>query len=106
MSARNAFSQNSTRSQVTVEGRESSLSLSPDSIVIHKGGIEFRSPTSFSSWTEMTLTLKTPDADRISCSGVVVSCTGNKHVGYHVSMVFTGLSEAAQEQLAAMAFTL
>lgn len=54
----------------------------------------------------MTLTLKTPDNDRITCSGVVVSCTGNKHVGYHVSMVFTGLSDEAQEQLAAMAFTL
>ena len=89
-----------------MEGRQSSLSLSPESVVIHRGGIEFRSPTSFPSWTEMTLALKTPDDDQIRCSGVVVSCTGNKHVGYHVSMVFTGLSEEVQEQLAVMAFTL
>jgi hypothetical protein len=106
MSARKALSQNSARSQVTVEGRESSLTLSPDSIVIHRGGIEFRSPTSFASWTEMTLTLQPPEHERILCSGVVVSCTGNKHIGYHVSMVFTGLSEQAQEQLASMAFTI
>jgi hypothetical protein len=68
--------------------------------------MEFRSPTSFSPWTEMTLTLQTPEDERIRCSGVVVSCTGNKHLGYHVSMVFTGLSEQAQQQLAEMAFTL
>jgi hypothetical protein len=106
MSARKASSQNAIRNQVTVEGRQASLTLSPESIVIHRGGIEFRSPTSFSSWTEMTLTLQTPENERIRCSGVVVSCTGNRHVGYHVSMVFTGLSEQAQEQLAAMVFTL
>jgi hypothetical protein len=52
----------------------------------------------------MTLKLQTPDGQSIRCSGVVVSCTGNKHQGYHVSMVFTGLSDQAQEQLAAMVF--
>lgn len=106
MSARKAVSRNSVRSQVTVEGRQSSLTLTPESIVIHRGGIEFRSPSSFASWTEMTLTLQTPDHQTVQCSGVVVSCTGNKHVGYHVSMVFTDLSEPAKEQFAAMAFTL
>ena len=54
----------------------------------------------------MSLTLQTPVGERIQCSGVVVSCTGNKHVGYHVSMVFTGLSEHAEAQLADMVFTL
>ena len=106
MSARKVASRNSVGSQVTVEGRQCSLSLSPESIVIHRGGIEFRSPSSFSSWTEMTLTIQTPYGEVIRCSGVVVSCTGNKHLGYHVSMVFTGLSDHAQEQLTAMAFNL
>jgi hypothetical protein len=105
MSARKILSPVSATSQVTVEGRQTSLSLSPESIVIHKGGIEFRSPSPFSSWTEMTLALQTPKGERVRCSGVVVSCTGNKHVGYHVSMVFTGLSEQAAEQLASLAFT-
>jgi len=105
MSARKAFSSDSTHSQVTVSGRQSNLTLSPDSIVIHRGGIEFRSPTSFPSWTEMTLTLQTAEHERVDCSGVVVSCTGNRHVGYHVSMVFTGLSKQAEARLAEMAFS-
>ncbi len=93
-------------SRVTVQGREASLTLSPESIVIRRGGIEFRSPSSFPSWTEMTLTLQASGSEFIRCSGVVVGCTGNRHQGYHVSMVFTDLSEHAQEQLAAMSFTL
>ena len=104
MSARKAASRNSVTNRVTVQGREASLSLSPESVVIHRGGIEFRSPSPFPSWTEMTLTLQAPGSRFIRCSGVVVACTGNRHVGYHVSMVFTDLSEQAQEQLAAMAF--
>ena len=106
MSARKASSPDSSQSRVTVEGRQTSLSLSPEAVVIHRGGIEFRSPSPFASWTEMTLTLQTPEGEPIRCSGVVVSCTGNKHVGYHVSMVFMGLSEQAEAQLATMAFTL
>jgi hypothetical protein len=106
MSARRDVFQNPSPGQLTVQGREASLTLSPESIVLHRGGMEFRSPTSFSPWTEMTLTLLTPGDVQIRCSGVVVSCTGNKHTGYHVSMVFTGLTDQAQEQLAEMAFTL
>lgn len=34
---------------------------------------------------------------RLNCNGVVISCTGNKHAGYHVSMVFTSLSRGAQD---------
>ncbi len=106
MSARKAASRNSVGSRVTVQGRESSLTLSSESIVIHRGGIEFRSPSSFPAWTEMTLTLQAHGGEVIRCSGVVVSCTGNRHLGYHVSMVFTNLSNRAQEQLTHMAFTV
>jgi hypothetical protein len=104
MSARKAASANSIANRVTVQGREATLTLSPESIVIHRGGIEFRSPSAFPSWTEMTLTLQAPGSQHIRCSGVVVGCTGNRHLGYHVSMVFTNLSEQAQAQIAAMAF--
>ena len=53
----------------------------------------------------MTLTLQSPvDHAKIHCSGVVISCTGNKHTGYHVSMVFTNLSRQAEARLNAMAF--
>jgi hypothetical protein len=105
MSARNIGTNGSFQQQnVTVEARQTRLSLSADAVVIHKNGIEFRSPTSFSPWTEMTLTLQSPkDDSKVNCSGVVISCSGNKHSGYHVSMVFTGMSKAAQTRLSTMA---
>lgn len=91
---------------VTVEARQSRLSLSPASVIIHKSGIEFRSPTPFSPWTEMTLNLRSPrDNSHVNCSGVVISCTGNKHSGYHVSMVFTSVSKQAQARLSTMAYS-
>jgi len=55
----------------------------------------------------MTLTLHSPrDGAKVHCGGVVISCTGNKHVGYHVSMVFTGISKQAEARLSALAFGL
>jgi hypothetical protein len=90
--------------QFTVEARQTRLSLSPNSVIIHKNGIEFRSATPFAAWTEMTMTLQSPgEAGRVHCAGVVIACTGNKHAGYHVSMVFTSLSKHAQARLSTMA---
>jgi len=105
MSARIADS-NGSLHHVTVQARETRLSLSPDCVIFHKNGIEFRSPRPFSPWAEMTLTLRSPgDGGRIHCSGVVIACTGNKHTGYHVAMVLTGLSRQAQARLNTMAFS-
>ena len=105
MSARRIESTGSLQ-QVTVEARQTRLTLSPDSMVIHKNGIEFRSATPFSEWAEMTMTLRSPgDGGKVHCSGVVISCTGNKHAGYHVSMVLTGLSKQAQALLTNIAYT-
>ncbi len=103
MSARKVEIPNSFN-HVTVEARQTRLSLSPASVIIHKNGIEFRSDTPFSPWAEMTLALQSPGDDRkLHCNGVVIACTGNKHAGYHVSMVFTGLSKHAEARLSAMA---
>lgn len=89
---------------VTVEARQARLVLSPGSVIIHKNGIEFRSATAFAPWTEMTLSLQSPrDNSKINCTGVVISCTGNKHAGYHISMVFTGMSKQAEARLSSMA---
>ena len=89
---------------VTVEARQTRLTLSPNSVILHKNGIEFRSTSGFSPWTEMTLTLQSPrDDSKVHCNGVVISCTGNKHTGYHVSMVFTGLTKQAQARLSQIA---
>ena len=59
--------------QVTVEARQTRLSLSPNSVIIHKNGIEFRSATPFAAWTEMTMTLQSP------LGGGPVHCTGRGH---------------------------
>jgi PilZ domain len=103
MSARKVES-TSFQQHVTVEARQARLVLSPGSVIIHKNGIEFRSATAFSPWTEMTLTLQSPrDNGKVNCNGVVIACTGSKHSGYHVSMVFTGMSKQAEARLTAMA---
>jgi hypothetical protein len=90
--------------KVTVEGRQSRLELSYEDVVIHKSGIEFCSPTPFNPWTEMTLALQSPrDGSRVQCSGVVVACSGTKHTGYQISLVFTGISRQALSRLSVMA---
>jgi len=99
MSARKVTSSSFSSENITLQGREAHLTLSEDSVVIHRSGIEFRSPAPFAAWTEMTLTLRSPDNAIINCTGVVISCSGSKHNGFHVSMVFTGLSKQAQARL-------
>jgi hypothetical protein len=89
---------------ISVSGRESALELSAEKVSVHKNGIEFRSPTPFNEWSEMTVTLQSPaDGSRVSCHGVVVACAGSKHAGYNVSMLFTGMTTAVEKQLGAMA---
>src|SRR5436305_10067026 len=45
MSARRVDVSSSLNQQVTVEARQTRLSLSPNAVIIHKNGIEFRSST-------------------------------------------------------------
>ncbi len=91
----------------TVQARQTRLSLSPDAYVIHKRGIEFRSAVPFAAWSEMTVTLQSHhNGTKVHCTGVVISCTGNRHSGYHASMVFTGMSKQAEARLNALAFSL
>ena len=54
----------------------------------------------------MTLVLQSQaDGGKVHCNGVVISCTGSKHSGYHVSMIFTGVSRQAQARLNQMAYS-
>ncbi len=54
----------------------------------------------------MTVDLYTSfESKKIHCTGVIVACTGNRNMGYSVSMVFTNLSKAAQERLDLLAFS-
>ena len=92
-------------STLSVQARQTRLSLSTDQVRIHRNGIEFRSETAIAPWVEMTVTLQSPEAGRVNCTGVVVACTGNRHDGYAVSMVFTSLSKQSQARLEALAFS-
>ena len=104
MSAKRFVGGGSFEQPVTVEARQASLELSADTVVICKSGIEFRSPTPFNPWTEMTVALQPPGGGgRLRCHGVVIACSGNKHAGYHVSMVFTSLTKQVQTRLNSMA---
>jgi hypothetical protein len=100
MSARKIESVTTLGDPLTVESRQSSLTLPPEAVSLHRGGIEFRSQKPFPRWVEMTVSIQSPnDGAKVNCTGVVVDCTGNKHAGYHVSMVFTSLSKVAESRL-------
>lgn len=104
MSAKQIGSLGSLANSVSVSGREAALALCADKVSIHKSGIEFRSPSPFHEWSEMTVTLQSPlDGSKLSCHGVVVACAGNKHAGYNVSMLFTSMTPQTEKQLGAMA---
>lgn len=101
MSARKVSSLEN-QNPVTVAAPQQRLTLTHEAVAIHKSGIEFRSPTPLSTWTEMTVELQTRENGRVNCTGVVIACSGNKHTGYHVSMLFTNMSRQAQTRLTAM----
>jgi len=104
MSAKRFVNGDSFEKPVTVEARQAKLELSADTVSIHKNGIEFRSPTPFTEWAEMTVALQSPEnGSKLSCTGVIIACTGDKHAGYHVSMIFTSLTAQAEKQLGVMA---
>jgi hypothetical protein len=89
---------------VTVQARATRLSLPASEVRIRKNGIEFRSQTAIAPWTEMTVELETPTRWRkFHSTGVVVACSGNRHAGFQVCMVFTGLSRHAQLRLNSLA---
>jgi hypothetical protein len=103
MSAKKFVNGDSFIKPVTVEMRQTKLELSAETVSIHKSGIEFRSLTPFTEWAEMTVVLQSPfGGGKCSCNGVIVACSGNKHSGYHVSMVFTDLTPQVRERLGAM----
>jgi hypothetical protein len=104
MSAKKLGSADSLGQPVSVSARNTKLELSTESVSVHKNGIEFRSPSPLTEWSEMTVALQSPlDGSKVACNGVVVACVGNKHSGYHISMIFTGVTRQAQERLTLLA---
>ena len=88
-----------------IASAQTRLSLSASSIRFRKNGIEFRSEKPIPTWTEMTVDLQSPvDGKKVHGTGVVVDCTGNRHAGYLVSMVFMNMSRQSQERFNQIAF--
>lgn len=86
-----------------VPTRTTQLDLPADAVRIRKNGIEFRSVNPFPVWAEMTVAMQTPQsAKKVNFTGVIVSCTGNRHAGYLLSMLFTNVSKQAQARLNSM----
>ncbi len=89
---------------LTLCSQQTRLELPAGSARVCKNGIEFLSPVAIPAWTEMTVDLRaTGAAQKVNCTGVVVSCSGNRKTGYSVSIVFMNLSRQAQERLNTLA---
>lgn len=76
------------------------LTLPSDAVRVRKNGIEFRNDEPITAWTEMTVTLQGPNpARKVKFTGVIVACSGNRHQGYTISMLFTHVSRLSQARL-------
>ena len=54
----------------------------------------------------MTISLETPlEPKKFECTGVVVACTGNRHAGYEVSMIFPAMTPHAKARLDLLAYS-
>lgn len=81
-------------------GRETHLTLKLDAVQLRPNGLEFRSPTPMVVWREMSVELEVGrDAKPFVCRGIVVSCAGDKYLGFTVCMLFLSLNPQAQQRL-------
>ncbi len=65
------------------QGSEIRFSLTMDAVQVRRNGIEFRSPSPVVAWREMTVELEVgEEGDPLVCRGIVVSCVGDKYLGY------------------------
>lgn len=91
---------------VTVQTRTTQLTLPTSAVRVRKNGIEFHTDTPIAAWTEMTIALETPlEPKKFECSGVVVACSGNRHSGYEVSMIFPTMTPHAKARLDLLAYS-
>jgi len=82
------------------------LHLTPDNTLIRRNGIEFHYGQELTPWTEMTVDLHDPhDGSEIKATGVVVSCKGDRHRGYDVSMVLMNLTDTNRARLSLLAYS-
>ncbi len=94
-----------SKSSPTDSSNHTTLDLAADEVYFRKNGIEFRAQSSIPVWTEMTVDLQTQRGEHVACTGIVVACSGNRHTGYLIAMVFTDMSPQHQRQMDAFAVT-
>lgn len=88
----------------SVQANQTKLLLSSEDVVVRKNGLEFLTPKPVPVWTEVSVDLRSPGESRgVHGTGVVIDCTGNRHTGYVVSLVFMNLTRQSQERLSVMA---
>ena len=76
------------------------LTLSASTVRVHRNGLEFHTDKPVNVWKEIAIALESPlTIKKIQCTGVIVACSGNRHAGYNVSMLFTHISNHSQELL-------
>ena len=89
---------------ITVHSQTRQLTLPGNQVAVRKNGLEFLATSPIPVWTELTVDLRSGPAGRpLRGTGVVVDCTGNRHTGYVVSLMFMNLSRHAQERLTELA---
>lgn len=90
----------------TAQAPSSELSLPAHAVTIRKNGIEFQSAKPLTPWTEMTLAIESShEQRRVTCRGVVVACDGDRHKGYHISLLFVGLTPQVQQRLESLSLS-
>lgn len=112
MSARKIASSDPASAGLTVQTPTTQLTLPASAVRVRRNGIEFHSDKPIQVWTEMGVKLETripksepSDFDlrtsdfTVECSGVVVACTGNRHAGYEVSLLFPAMTPHAKARL-------
>ena len=81
-------------------GSTQCLTLATAAVQVRKNGIEFRHNEPITAWTEMTVSLQGPNpARKVNFTGVIVACSGSRHEGYLISMLFTHVSRLSQARL-------
>lgn len=79
---------------------ETHFLLSTHEVAVRRNGIEFLSHRPIPLWKEVTVQLQSPwDHRSLEGVGVVVDCTGNRHTGYVVSLMFVHLPPGSEQRL-------
>lgn len=80
------------------------LRLSENEVLIRRSGLEFLSVKPVPLWAEVTVDLRSPQASRpLRAEGVVVDCTGSRHSGYTISVLFLALPAQSEHHLRELA---